>query len=454
MKEILDRQRSFFQSGATLPHKKRIETLNNLYQGIKKHEQELLMALKTDLGKSAMEAYMCEVGLALSDIGNVCRHLKRWMRPQRRRTPLSNFPAQSQIVSDPYGVTLIMAPWNYPFLLTISPLVGALAAGNCCVLKPSELSPATTEVLTCLIQETFPPEYVTVVNGGAEESQALLDLHFDYIFYTGGVGVGKIVMGKASQHLTPVTLELGGKSPAIITHSANLRLAARRIVFGKFLNCGQTCVAPDYVLCEEPVHQEFVQFLKEELHQMYGGHPLDNPDYGKIINRQHFNRICGLLDPAKIIVGGETQPDQLRIAPTLMDNVAPTDPVMQEEIFGPLLPIIPVGNSDEAFRFVQERPHPLALYLFTEDATVERKFMTGLQFGGGCVNDTISHLAAHNLPFGGVGNSGMGAYHGKDSFLTFSHQKSVVKRRNWLDPALRYQPYTSSKLSLVKKFLR
>jgi len=454
MKEILELQRTFFQSGATLPYGKRMEALNNLYQGIKNYEQELLQALKTDLGKSAAEAYMCEVGLALSDISNVRRHLKKWMRPQRRRTPLANFPAQSQIINDPYGVTLIIAPWNYPFLLTISPLVGALAAGNCCVLKPSELSPATSEVLTRLIQETFPPEYVTVVNGAVEESQTLLDLDFDYVFYTGSVNVGKIVMEKASKHLTPVTLELGGKSPAIVTHSANLRLAARRIVFGKFLNCGQTCVAPDYILCEKSIHSEFLQLLKEETRQMYGEHPLDNPDFGKIINRRHFDRVCGLINPAKVVLGGQIQPEQLRIAPTIMDNVTASDAVMQEEIFGPLLPILVVDNSDEAFRFIQERPHPLALYLFTDDSAIERKFMTGLQFGGGCVNDTISHLAAHNLPFGGVGNSGMGAYHGRNSFLTFSHQKSVVKRHTWLDPALRYLPYTSSKLRLIKKFLR
>ena len=454
MSQPLLLQRPFFQSGATLPYQKRIDALNRLHHAIRQHEPQLLQALQSDLGKSATEAYMCEVGLALSDISYVRRHLKRWMKPHYRRTPLANFPAHSQIISNPYGVVLIMAPWNYPFLLTISPLVGALAAGNCCVLKPSELSPATSEVLTTLIAETFPPEYVSVVNGGIEESQALLELDFDYIFYTGGVQVGKIVMEKASKHLTPVTLELGGKSPAIVTADANLRLSARRIVFGKYLNAGQTCVAPDYVLCQKEVHQEFLQMLKEEIRNLYGEHPLDNPDYGKIINRRHFDRLCRLINPAKVVVGGESQPEALRIAPTVLDNVSADDPIMQEEIFGPLLPILVVNNTNEAFRFVQSRPHPLALYLFTQNPQVERKFMTELQFGGGCVNDTISHLAAHNLPFGGVGNSGMGAYHGKNSFLTFTHQKAIVKRGLWLDPALRYLPYTPTKNQLIKKFLQ
>lgn len=454
MKEILDHQRTYFLSGATLPYQKRAEALERLYRSIEKHEQALLLALKSDLGKSSTEAYMCEVGLALSDISNTRRHLKQWMKPQRRRTPIVNFPARSQVVSDPYGVALVIAPWNYPLLLTVSPLAGAIAAGNCCIAKPSELSPATAEVLAELIQEVFPPEYVAVVCGSAEESKALLELDFDYIFYTGGAAVGQIVMEKASRHLTPVTLELGGKSPAIVTRSANLPLAARRIVFGKFLNAGQTCVAPDYVLCEEPVHQTLLQMLKEEIRRMFGEHPLDNPDYGRIVNRRHFDRLCRLIDPGKTVVGGELQPDRLRIAPTVMDGVLANDAVMQEEIFGPLLPVVVVANADEAFRFVQARPHPLALYLFAEDSATERKFMTGLRFGGGCVNDTITHLAAHNLPFGGVGHSGMGAYHGKDTFLAFSHQKSIVKRCTWVDPALRYQPYSHAGLALIKKLLR
>ena len=454
MEEVLKKQREYFLSGATLPYSTRRDALRKLYEAIKSHEKELQEALKEDLGKSPTESYMCETGLALSDITYTLRHLKRWMRPEHRCTPLQNFPARSRILKEPYGVALTMSPWNYPFLLLVSPLTGALAAGNCCVLKPSELAPATAGVITKMIEETFPAEMVAVVNGGVEESQALLNLDFDYIFYTGGASVGRIVMEKAARHLTPVTLELGGKSPVIITRSADLRLSARRIVFGKFLNAGQTCIAPDYVLCEQAVHEEFVSVLKEELAKMFGESPLDNPDYGKIINRRHFDRVARLIEPRKVIVGGETQKDRLRIAPTIMDHVDATDAVMQEEIFGPVLPIVIVNDTDEAFRFIQSRPHPLALYLFTKDKKMEQKFMNGLQFGGGCVNDVISHIAAHNLPFGGIGESGMGNYHGKESFLTFSHRKSVVKRGTWIDFPLRYQPYKTWKEKFIKKYLQ
>lgn len=452
--QLLSAQRAYFQTGATLPYGKRRAALDSLYRGILRHKARLLDALAADLGKSETEAYMCEVGLALSDISYCRRHLRRWMRPQRRSTPLANFPARSRVVNAPYGVALVIAPWNYPLLLALSPLVGALAAGNCCIIKPSELSPATAEAVTELIRETFPPELVTVANGAAEQCQALLSLNFDYIFYTGGAAVGRIVMEKSAKHLTPVTLELGGKSPAVVTQSANLRLAARRILFGKFLNAGQTCVAPDYILCEKSVHQPLVQLLLEELEQLYGRNPIESPDYGRIVNRRHFDRLCGLIDPDKTIAGGTFLPDQLRIAPTIMDHVGPTDPIMQDEIFGPILPILTVNSAEEAFHFIQVRPHPLALYLFTENDSEKERFMTGLQFGGGCINDTISHLAAHNLPFGGVGASGMGAYHGKDSFLTFSHPKSIVERRTWLDIPLRYPPYIGWKKEMIEKYLR
>ena len=454
MEKILQTQREYFQTGATRPASARREALDRLRRGIKQHEQALLEALKEDLGKSATEAYMTEIGLALSEIRYVERHLKRWMRPQRKASPLTNFPARSKVTCEPYGVVLIIAPWNYPFLLLISPLIGALAAGNCCVLKPSELAPATAAAVTRMMEETFPREYVTIVNGGVEESQALLDQDFDYIFYTGSPAVGRIVMEKAARHLTPVTLELGGKSPVVVTRSANLRTAARRIVFGKFLNAGQTCIAPDYVLCEQSVHEPFVRMLREELTTMYGPRPLDNPDYGKIINRRHFDRLCLLMDKAKVVAGGETQPERLRIAPTILTGVVPTDDVMQEEIFGPLLPVLSVRDDEEAFRFIQARPHPLALYLFTSDKAVEKRFMTGLEFGGGCVNDVISHIVPHNLPFGGVGQSGMGAYHGHDSFLTFSHRKAIVRRGTWPDIPLRYPPYREWKERAVRWILK
>lgn len=454
MEEILRKQREYFLSGATLPIDARRDALKKLYEAIEKNVEELQNALKEDLDKSATESYMCEIGLSLSDITYTLRHLKGWMRPERHHTSLHNFPARSRVLKEPYGMALIMSPWNYPFLLLISPLIGALAAGNCCVLKPSELAPATAKAITRMIEDAFPPEFVTVVNGGVEESQALLALDFDYIFYTGSVGVGKIVMEKAAKHLTPVTLELGGKSPVIITRSADLRLSARRIVFGKYLNAGQTCIAPDYVLCEQAVHDDFVKMLMEELVKMFGAHPLDNPDYGKIINRRHFDRVVRLIDAEKVIIGGELQENRLRIAPTVMDRVVATDAVMQEEIFGPILPIITVSNVDEAFRFIQSHPHPLALYLFTKDKEVERQFMTGLQFGGGCVNDVISQITIHNMPFGGIGESGMGAYHGKDSFLTFTHRKTVVARATWLDPSLRYQPYKEWKDKFIRRYLK
>lgn len=453
MEKIISAQRIYFESGATLPFEARRKALVDLRDSLKKYEAEICEALKADLGKSAHESYMTEIGIALSDIAHTLKHLRKWMRPSRRCTSIGNFPAKSYILYEPYGVTLIMAPWNYPVLLVLSPLVGALAAGNCCVVKPSELAPATAEVLTKMIADTFDERLVTVVNGGVEESQALLEQKFDYIFYTGSTGVGKYVMEKAAKHLTPVTLELGGKSPVIITKSAHLQLAARRIVFGKFLNAGQTCIAPDYILVEEAVHDAFVSALKEELVRMYGKEPLKNPDYGKIINRRHFDRISRLIDNEKVVFGGTIVPETLQIEPTILDGVSPEDSVMQEEIFGPVLPVLRIKDESEAFRFIQQRPHPLALYLFTSDRKIENHFMNGLQFGGGCVNDVISQIATNNMPFGGVGDSGMGAYHGRHSFLTFSHEKTVIKRSLWFDPPFRYLPYSSWKTKLIKKLL-
>ena len=453
-KPIVDAQRAYFLKGDTFSLRFRQQALDRLKSAILKYEQELLDALHTDLGKSASEAYMCEVGLTLSEISHMRKHLCRWARTERKLTPLTNFAAKSMIKKDPYGVVLIMSPWNYPVLLSLEPLVGAIAAGNTVVLKPSAYSPATTEVITKLISETFPPEYITVVKGGRAENQSLLEQKFDYIFFTGGVEVGKMVMHKAAEHLTPLTLELGGKSPCFIHHTANLRLAARRIVFGKYLNCGQTCIAPDYVLVEESVHDTFVKMLIEEEKKMYGSDALANPNYGKIINSKHFDRIRGLIDVKKIVLGGRSDANTLRIEPTILDHVLPTDPVMQEEIFGPVLPVLTVRDAGEAFDFIQDRPHPLALYLFTQDKRTECLFTERLAFGGGCVNDTIIHIATNNLPFGGVGNSGMGSYHGRKSFDTFTHEKSIVKKYTWLDLVLRYQPYATWKDKVIRLFLR
>lgn len=451
--ELVEKQRQFFRKGQTFSLTYRARALDNLKRAILKYEDDLKTALYADLGKSAAEAYMCEIGLTLAEIGYVRKHMRRWSRNKRVCTSLANFHAKSFTVQEPYGVTLIMSPWNYPVLLTLEPLVGALAAGNCCVLKPSAYSPETSRVLSQLISEIFPDEYVAVVQGGRQENQDLLEQKFDYIFFTGGVNVGKTVMAKAAAHLTPVTLELGGKSPCIVDKTANLQLAARRIVFGKYLNCGQTCVAPDYVLIDESVKAPFVQAVKEEIVTMYGENALENPAYGKIINRKHFDRIVALIPDEKVVFGGQSRAETLQIAPTVLDNVTPDDAVMQEEIFGPIMPILSVKSMDEAYDFVKNRPQPLALYIFTNDKKTERRFVREVPFGGGCVNDTIIHLASSNLGFGGVGNSGMGSYHGKKSFETFSHEKSIVKKYQWIDLPIRYQPYTALKQRLVRLFV-
>ena len=454
IEQIVEAQRKFFSSGKTFDIKFRREALDKLKNAIKKHETDLLEAIKQDLGKSASESYMCEVGLALSKITHIKRHLRSWTRTRRKLTPITNFHAKSMIVQEPYGVVLIMSPWNYPMLLTIEPLLGAIAAGNCAVVKPSAYSPETSKVIHQLISETFEQQYIAVITGGRAENADLLEQKFDYIFFTGGVTVGKLVMEKASKHLTPVTLELGGKSPCIIDHTANLRLAARRITFGKFLNCGQTCIAPDYVLVEKSVHVEFVRLLKEETIKMYGEDIFANKDYGKMVNQKHFDRVSGLIAKEKIVYGGRLKSETLQIEPTILDNISPDDAVMQEEIFGPVLPIIVISDTNEAIDFIRSRPKPLALYLFTSDKKIEKLFLREVPFGGGCINDTIIHIAANNIPFGGVGNSGMGSYHGKKTFETFSHAKSVVKKYTWLDISMRYQPYTSWKNKLVRMFLK
>ena len=445
IEEIVKKQRMYFAEGRTLAVGQRMEALKKLEQGILNCEQELYAALKKDLGKSRAESYMCEVGLTLSELRFVKKHVRKWNREKRVPTPLAQFHARSFTVQEPYGVVLVMSPWNYPVLLTLEPLIGALAAGNCCVLKPSAYSPATSAVMKKMIADVFPEEYVTVIEGGREENQNLLSQKFDYIFFTGGVQVGKMVMEKAAANLTPVTLELGGKSPCIIDKSANLKLTAKRLAFGKYLNCGQTCVAPDYVLVHEAVKEEFLKLLKSEIRAMYGEDPLKNPDYGKMINRKHFDRVLGLMKEEKLILGGENDTASLRIAPAVMDQVTEDDAVMQEEI---------VGSMEEAIAFVNRRPKPLALYLFTENRETEKNVLEYTSFGGGCINDTIIHLATSQMGFGGVGNSGMGSYHGKKSFETFSHEKSIVKKYTWMDLPMRYQPYTGWKEKLVRMFVK
>ena len=417
IKAMLEDQRAYFASGQTLPVQARIQALDNLERAILHHEDALYQALQMDLGKSRTEAYLCEVSLTLSELRYVRKHVKRWSGRQWVPSALAQLPGRASILPEPYGVALILSPWNYPVLLTLEPLIGALAAGNCAVVKPSAYSPHTSAVLAALIGEALPPEHAAVVEGGRQENQCLLEQSFDYIFFTGSVTVGREVMTKAAAHLTPVTLELGGKSPSIVDETADLTVAARRIVFGKFLNCGQTCVAPDYVLVSQSVKEKFLSEISREIGRMYGPDPLQNSGYGKIINQKHFTRLVSLLDREKVVAGGGCDSERLRIAPTVLDGVTPEDPVMQEEIFGPILPVLTVDSLDQAIAFVRARPRPLALYLFTSDRTTERRVFRELSFGGGCVNDTILHLASSRLPFGGVGNSGMGAYHGKRSFL-------------------------------------
>ena len=452
--DIVKRQRAYFDTGATRDVETRISALKRLEQAIRAHEEQLCSAMRQDLGKSASESYMCEVGLTLSELSYQIKHLKRWAKPKHRGTDLTNFHGRSFSLREPYGCVLVMSPWNYPFLLCVEPMIGAIAAGNCCVLKPSAYSPATSAAIRELVQEVFPEEYVAVVEGGRQENSALLEERFDYIFFTGGVTVGKLVMEKAAAHLTPVTLELGGKSPCIVDRTADLKLAASRIAFGKYLNCGQTCVAPDYLLIESSVKEAFLEQFTQTVKRMYGEKPLENGDYGKIINRKHFDRLQGLMDPEKLVYGGEADADRLRIAPAVMDHVTGEDAVMQEEIFGPILPVLTFEEIGQAFDFVRGREKPLAAYLFTRNKNTEKRFLETVSFGGGCVNDTIMHLATSRMGFGGGGNSGMGSYHGRKSFETFTHEKNVLKKYGWIDMPLRYQPYNGKKDRLIRMFLR
>lgn len=448
---LIEKQRLYYLSGETLDVQYRINALKTLKTAILKYEQEIEEALKKDLGKSYFESYMCEVGLSLSEISYMIKHTRSFSKEKRVRTPLAQYVSRSYTKPSPYGVTLIMSPWNYPFMLTIEPLADALAAGNTVILKPSAYSPNTTQIIKKIIDECFDEKYVALVSGGRAENTSLLEGKFDKIFFTGSVSVGKEVMRKASEHLTPVTLELGGKSPCIIDSSANIKLAA---VFGKFLNCGQTCVAPDYIYCEESIKDEFLKEVKQQIKKQYGEDPLKNSDYGKIINEKHFLRIVQLINSDKVVYGGNTNKNTLQIEPTVMDHVTWGDAVMQEEIFGPILPVLTYRNLDELIMLLQSKEHPLAFYVFSSKKETIKKLTTTCQFGGGCINDTIIHLANSQMGFGGVGASGMGSYHGKIGFETFSHRKSIVDKKTWLDLPMRYQPYTSLYERMVRFFLK
>ena len=454
LKNLLDKQHTFFASGATQPAAFRLAQLTRLEQALSRYEKALCNALKQDLGKSSMESYMCEIGLTLSELHWMKKHLPRLAKCTRVSTPVSQFAAKSFRSPSPYGNVLIMSPWNYPFLLTMEPLVDAIAAGNTVILKPSAYSPYVSDVICLIIKEIFDPAYVSVVTGGRAENNCLLNEHFDYIFFTGSQAVGKEVMRKAAEYLTPVTLELGGKSPCIVTESADLKLAARRIVFGKFLNCGQTCVAPDYIYVQDSIKDQLVKELINETKRQFTDSPLNNNDYGKIVNEKHFNRISGLINNSKVVLGGASNADSLRIEPTIMDNVTFDDAVMQEEIFGPLMPILAFHSVEEAVNTVNAHMHPLALYIFTKNKKEARYVTSRCNYGGGCINDTIIHLATSKMGFGGFGESGMGSYHGKAGFDTFSHYKSIVDKKCWLDLPMRYQPYTKTNNSLIHMFLK
>ena len=454
IRQILEKQHRLFQEGATLPVSFRLSQLQKLKDGIRRYEEKLDRALEADLGKSRMESYMCEIGLTLSELTWMQKHLRSLVREKRVSTPLAQFAARSFRSPSPYGTVLIMSPWNYPVLLALGPLIDAIAAGNTVVIKPSAYAEHTSAVLKEMLKECFPSEYVAVVTGGRAENKALLEQRFDKIFFTGGKTVGREVLRHAAEYLTPVTLELGGKSPCIVDKSAKIPLAAKRIVFGKYLNCGQTCVAPDYILCDRTVYAELILALQKEITTQFGEDPLKNPDYGKIINRKHYDRIMGLIDPDKVVCGCCGDGQSLRIAPTIMKNVTFSDTVMGEEIFGPVLPILTYDTLEEAINIVEEHPHPLALYLFSEDKGAQKKVLELCHFGGGCINDTIIHLATSAMPFGGVGESGMGGYHGKTGFETFSHFRSIVDKKTWMDLPIRYQRYSRMKERLLRVFLR
>ena len=454
IQKLVLEQQEYFQSGATLPVEGRILALQTLKRNIKLHEQDIYQALYKDLGKSQSESYMCEIGMAYDEIDHMIHHVKRYARRKFKLTPLSQAVSYSFVQPVPKGRVLIMSPWNYPFLLTIDPLIDALAAGNVAVLKPSAYAPNTAEVVKDIIKEIFPKKYVAVITGGRAENQALLNQRFNHIFFTGSQAVGKEVLKKAAEHLTPVTLELGGKSPCIVDRTANIRLAAKRIVFGKYLNSGQTCVAPDYIYCDQSIAEELKQAIVKEIQLQFGENPLKNDDYVRIINEKHFKRLSGLLEENTVYYGGKTDPEHLKIEPTVLYPCTREDSIMKEEIFGPILPILTYTSLAQTLSYINNRQHPLAFYIFSRDRKLINRIIKTCPFGGGCVNDVLIHLATSKMGFGGFQESGMGAYHGKKGFETFSHYKSIVDKKTWMDLPMRYQPYNRKNDKIIRMFLK
>ncbi|WP_435923592.1 aldehyde dehydrogenase [Paenibacillus sp. DYY-L-2] len=454
IQSLIEKQKQMVSSGGTRSLSFRMKQLQTLRTAVKKHEKDIMEALRQDLRKSEYEAYTTEIGYLYDSIRHTTKNLKRWMKPKTVRTPVVHFGSKSVIYPEPYGSALIIGPFNYPFMLVMDPLAGAIAAGNCAVVKPSEFTPHVSAVIAKLIREHFDEDYIRVVEGGKDTTSELIHAPFDRIFFTGSTQVGKIVMKAAAEHLVPVILELGGKSPCIVHQDADLDLAAKRIAWGKFVNTGQTCVAPDYVLAHKEIKSTLVSKLKEQIAAFFGTDPKQSPDFGRIVNERHWERLTGLVDPSKVVAGGEKDRGDLYLAPTLMDRVDWADKVMEEEIFGPILPVLEYDDLDQAVSKLNSRPKPLALYLFTSDKGVERKVMESVSFGGGCVNDTLLHLVTPYLPFGGVGQSGMGSYHGKYSFEAFSHMKGVLKKSTRVKIDFIFPPYTQKKLSLIKRVMK
>lgn len=451
---ILREHKEYFETGETKNVDFRIQQLVKLKKAIGNNERLIIDALFKDLHKSEFEAYATEIGYLYDSIGYFIKNLKKWVKVKKVRTPLVHFGSKSYIYAEPYGTVLIVGPFNYPFQLVLEPLVGAISAGNCAVIKPSEFTPNISKIIIKIIKETFSERYIRVIEGGKEVTSTLINSPFDYIFFTGSVAVGKIVMEAAAKNLVPVALELGGKSPCIVDKDANIDISAQRIVWGKFMNSGQTCVAPDYILVHKEVKKQLVDKILETIKKFYGSNPKDSKDYGRIVNERQLNRLIQLIQKEKVLIGGEYDVENLYIAPTVLDNVTWQDKVMEDEIFGPILPILEYENIDNAIAQINSRSKPLALYLFTEDKEVEKKVIENVSYGGGCVNDTMTHLASPFLPFGGVGTSGIGSYHGKKSFEAFSHMKSVLKKSTRINLSFIFPPYNKEKVNLVRRFMK
>ncbi|RSK25729.1 aldehyde dehydrogenase [Bacillus sp. HMF5848] len=451
--KLIAKQKAFFLTNQTKNLPFRLNALRTLKSAIQSHEKELLHALQSDLNKSEFEAYSTEIGVVLKEISFIMDHLRLWTKPKKVKTPLTHIGSKSYIYAEPYGVALIISPWNYPFQLALAPLIGAIAAGNCAIIKPSELTPHTANAIEKIIQSTFPEEHVSVVKGGVETSTALLQEDVDYIFFTGSVPVGKIIMEAAAKKLTPITLELGGKSPCIVHDDAKIELAAKRIAWGKYINAGQTCIAPDYLYVHKNIKETFLKHLAKATRELYGDNPLKNESFTRIVNENHFKRLSGFLNNGKVYAGGKTDQATNMIEPTILTDISWADSVMQDEIFGPILPVIEYTNISEVIEGIRKQPHPLALYIFSESLALQQDIVNTLPFGGGCINDTVFHFASPYLPFGGVKTSGIGSYHGKGSFDAFSHKKSILKQTTLFDIPVRY-PNVKNGLKKIKILLR